>query len=157
LNQARSLGPNYGNAYWFLDQLIVVKFPSASAPISIGVTEITTPQGSGPPFHVHSREDELFYILEGTYLVRLGEREVEADAGTWLYGPRGLAHGYSVHSRIGRHISLTVPNGFEQFFAVAGKTASTRSIPPEPVVPDPASLRSLAETYGLTLLPPPEL
>jgi quercetin dioxygenase-like cupin family protein len=155
LNQAASLGPSDGKAYWFVDQLVVVKLPAASVPLSIGVTEITTPQGSGPPFHVHSREDELFYILEGTYLVTLGGRQVEAQPGTWLYGPRGLAHGYTVQSRIGRHISMTIPSGFEQFFEAAGRAATTRSIPPEPVLPDPASLQSLAETFGVTLLPPP--
>jgi hypothetical protein len=47
-----------------------------------------------------------------------------------------------------------IPNGFERFFAAAGETAVTRSLPPEPVRPAPASLASLAESFGVTLLPP---
>ena len=37
------------------------------------VGEQVTPAGWGPPRHVHSREDEVFYILEGVYEVRVGE------------------------------------------------------------------------------------
>jgi mannose-6-phosphate isomerase-like protein (cupin superfamily) len=127
-----SVAADEGNAYWFSDQRIVVKFPAADIGTSIGVTEITTPGGSGPPPHVHSREDELFYILEGVYDFLLGDQQFEVPASTWVFGPRGQDHGYVVRSGIGRHLSLTVPGGFEQFFQIAGRPALTRTLPDEP-------------------------
>src|SRR5262245_44738289 len=54
---------------------------------------------SGPPrliapLHVHFRDDEAWYVLEGTLRVRVGEDEVEAHAGSAVFVPRGTAHTY---------------------------------------------------------------
>ena len=46
------------------------------------------------PLHVHHRDDEAWYVLEGTLGFRLGEREVEARAGSGVFAPRGVAHAY---------------------------------------------------------------
>src|SRR5579871_2674472 len=50
--------------------------------------------GGGPPPHVHSREDELFYVLEGTLDILLGDRTYQATAGSLAYLPRGVAHAF---------------------------------------------------------------
>jgi mannose-6-phosphate isomerase-like protein (cupin superfamily) len=46
------------------------------------------------PPHIHLEEDEAWYVLEGRLGVRLGDREVEADTGGAVYGPRGTSHTY---------------------------------------------------------------
>src|ERR1700682_5954478 len=46
------------------------------------------PRSSGPPLHVHSHEDEIFYIVDGALRIQLGERVFTAEAGTWVYMPR---------------------------------------------------------------------
>jgi quercetin dioxygenase-like cupin family protein len=148
------LGNIEGKAYWFLDQLVVIKFPTDAVPVNVGITEITTPEGSGPPPHIHSREDEIFYILEGRYDVMLGNERLEAQAGTWIFGPRGQAHGYTVRSSIGKHLSLTVPSGFERLFEAVGRPAPTRTLPEKTELLDAASLGAVAATFGVTLLPP---
>jgi len=50
---------------------------------------VGAPQLIAPP-HVHHHEDEAWYVLEGTLKFRLGDREVEAPAGSAVLGPRGV-------------------------------------------------------------------
>src|SRR5712691_12046643 len=46
------------------------------------------------PLHVHHRDDEAWYVLEGTLRVLVGKDEVEAHAGSGVFVPRGTAHTY---------------------------------------------------------------
>jgi quercetin dioxygenase-like cupin family protein len=54
--------------------------------------ESTIEPGEGPPFHLHLREDEVIYVLEGRLRVRLGEAFHEARAGSFVFIPRGVPH-----------------------------------------------------------------
>ena len=62
------------------------------------LAESTDPGGPpGPPrpiapLHMHHREDEAWYVLEGTLKITLGNREVEATTGSAVFGPRGVPH-----------------------------------------------------------------
>jgi uncharacterized cupin superfamily protein len=58
------------------------------------VGEQITPAGWGPPRHVHSREDEIIYILEGTYEVHCGEVRRSISPGACAVLPRGVPHGF---------------------------------------------------------------
>ena len=54
---------------------------------------------SGPPryiapLHLHHKDDEAWYVLDGTLRVRMGDKEVEAHAGSGVLVPRGTAHTY---------------------------------------------------------------
>ena len=82
----------------------------------LGAIEVASPGGAVPPLHVHHREDEAFYVVEGEYSVFIGDDVTTASPGTWVWGPRDVPHGYQIHSERGRHLSLTMPGGFEAFF-----------------------------------------
>jgi mannose-6-phosphate isomerase-like protein (cupin superfamily) len=43
---------------------------------------------------LHHRDDEIWYVLEGTLRVQVGDREVEAQAGAAVMVPRGTPHTY---------------------------------------------------------------
>ena len=58
------------------------------------LTHAIVPPGGGPPAHVHTREEEAFYVLRGTIAFRLDDREVIASAGTFVNVPRGTRHGF---------------------------------------------------------------
>ncbi|WP_292808200.1 cupin domain-containing protein, partial [Nostoc sp. JL23] len=49
---------------------------------------------AGPPLHLHRREDESFYILEGTFAFQIGDRTVTATAGWFITAPKGVPHSY---------------------------------------------------------------
>jgi quercetin dioxygenase-like cupin family protein len=69
------------------------------------------------PLHVHSREDELFCILEGEHIVTLGEREHRLGPGEAIFAPRGIPHAQRrVEPGVGRELVVLTPGGFEQFF-----------------------------------------
>jgi mannose-6-phosphate isomerase-like protein (cupin superfamily) len=54
---------------------------------------------SGPPrfiapMHLHHNDDEAWYVLEGVLCVRVGDKDVEASAGSAVFVPRGTPHTY---------------------------------------------------------------
>lgn len=75
--------------------------------------------GEGPPLHVHRRQDELIYTLEGTYRVKLGDQLFEAPAGTFVFIPRRTAHTWqNIGDGRARFFAAFMPAApeFEQFF-----------------------------------------
>src|ERR687885_831244 len=87
---------------------------------SIGVFEDISSPGDGPPRHVHYGSDELFYILEGEFLVLVGERQESVSAGSYVFVPRGVVHAYKViGTERARVLSAFIPGGpeggFEEF------------------------------------------
>ena len=69
------------------------------------------------PLHVHEREDELFHVLEGDHILRVGDEEFPAGPGGTVFAPRGIPHAQRrVEPGQGRMLVLTSPAGFEGFF-----------------------------------------
>jgi quercetin dioxygenase-like cupin family protein len=57
---------------------------------------IMCPAGFGPPPHLHHREDEAFYVLEGQMTVTCGEQTWTATPGSFVLLPRGIPHAFTV-------------------------------------------------------------
>lgn len=113
--------------------------------------------GGGPPPHIHHREDESFFILEGEVTFLLGDRKVVAKPGSFVQGPRGIPHAFKNESgapaRMLVHVS---PPGFEQFMAEFATPVASFDSPPVPVTPaDIAKLLAVAPKFGIEILPPP--
>ncbi|HEX6421315.1 MAG TPA: cupin domain-containing protein [Acidimicrobiales bacterium] len=135
----------------FFQQTITVLASASDTNGVLGAVEVVSPRGAGPPLHVHHHEDEAFYVLEGEYTVVVGDEEVAGVPGTWVWGPRDVPHGYQVHSPRGRHLSLTMPAGFDAFFEEVAHLA-TRSTDPRQAM---GQLAEVAARYGVELLGPP--
>ena len=119
---------------------------AASTDGRFAIFEQVTPEGWGPPRHVHAREDEIVYVLEGTYEFSLGDGRRTLTAGGCAILPRGVPHGFlNVGPAPGRFLCLVAPGGLEAFFMAVGKCS-----PP----PSLAQLAEMATPFGLTLLPP---
>ena len=82
------------------------------------VIEQANQRRGGPPLHVHHGEDELFYVLEGEYLVQVGETRFPLKAGDCVLGPRGVPHAWAfVGASPGRMLLSYAPAGkMEAFF-----------------------------------------
>ena len=117
----------------------------------LGAVEVAGPGGAVPPLHVHHREDEAFYVLEGEYSVFIGDDVITASPGSWVWGPRDVPHGYQVHSRRGRHLSLMMPGGFEAFFEEVAAIATPDADPRTEM----SRLEAVAARYDVELLGPP--
>lgn len=135
----------------FFQQTIAVLASAGDTNGTIGAVEVAGPGGAAPPMHVHHREDEAFYIVEGDYRVFVGDDVISAATGTWVWGPRDVPHGYQVRSPRGRHLSLTMPGGFEAFFEEVADLAAPGTDPRTTMT----QLSVVASRYGVELLGPP--
>ena len=120
------------------------------------VSEQLAPRGVGSPLHVHHREDEWFYVLDGEVTFWVGGEVVVAPAGAFVFGPRDVPHTFVVSSDEARFLLVTEAAGFEDFMRAAGQPAERLEIPPpasEP--PDVAALSQLAASYGIDIIGPP--
>lgn len=83
--------------------------------------EALVPPGGGPPPHVHSREEEGFYILEGEIAFRIGDQRIVAKAGTFANMPVGTPHSFkNESSRPARMLISVAPAGLEKMFFECG-------------------------------------
>lgn len=135
-----------GQAFTMLGTTMRLLATAASTGGRYTVLEQVTPPGWGPPRHVHSREDEIIYILEGIYELHVGDKRQTVSAGACAVLPRNVPHGFrNVASTPGRFLCVITPGGLEEYFLEVAKCS-----PP----PNPAQLVDLARLFGLTLLPP---
>jgi quercetin dioxygenase-like cupin family protein len=151
-----ALAPSAGEALWFMGGLTTIKADGAQTAGRVAVTENLAPRGSGSPLHVHRREDEWFYVIEGELTFWVGGETVVAPAGAFVYGPRDVPHTFVVSSEQARFLLVVEPGGFEEFARQLGAPAERLEIPPassEP--PDVDALVAVAAGYGIEILGPP--
>jgi quercetin dioxygenase-like cupin family protein len=141
-----------GPAVWFLDTLTLVKATGEQTGGAFGLIEQVLPAGFGSPYHVHHAEDETFYLLEGEATFISGGHRFKATAGSYVFLPREIPHGFKVDAP-SRLLVLTTPAGFEQFVIEASRPARELALPPaEP--PDMEKLVALAAKYRIDILGP---
>src|SRR5207248_2070467 len=97
------------------------------------VESIMPAHTQGPPLHINTQEEETLYVLEGALLFQLGERQVEATAGSVVYIPRGSVHTFgNPYSEPARILGIISPAGFEGFFQeMAALAAQDAGGPPD--------------------------
>jgi len=95
---------------------------------------------SGEPVHVHTREDEYFYVLEGRIIVRCGDETFSAGPGSFVFLPRNIPHSWDVHGGgLAKLLMMTAPAMLEEFLR-------------EFHAPTEDSREKIAEKYGITFL-----
>jgi mannose-6-phosphate isomerase-like protein (cupin superfamily) len=114
-----------------------------------------TPPGGGTPPHVHRREDESFYILEGAVTFYTEGRVVVAKPGAFFFAPRNVPHHFVNQGSVpAKMIVVASPPGFEKFVEEAGAPGDLSS-PPSPPTPEQIGrLVEIAARYGIEILPP---
>ena len=127
-------------------QRVHVLLPGAATSGEVAFVEVEVPAGDGPPYHVHRREDETFFIRKGRFeFVINGERH-EVEEGDVVYGPRNVPHTFR---NIGDSDAvlqvLSVCAGFENFFRdCAGAFAANAGMD---------TIFQIAADHGLEFLP----
>jgi len=119
----------YGNSLW--EHLI----PADATDGKLSVFQATMPEGFSPPRHIHTREDEVFLVLEGEAWFDVdGERQL-AGPGTSVYMPRGVPHTFRIKSPAARMLGIMTPGAFEQLFRNLSVPADKRTVPEPGTVP----------------------
>jgi mannose-6-phosphate isomerase-like protein (cupin superfamily) len=124
---------------------------------ALSVTELLSFPQNGPPPHIHLREDEPFWVLDGEFSVLLGDRTLITGPGAFVHVPKGMLHTYKNASNTpGRMIVLLTPGGFEKLWEELGKPATQLTIPPRVKPGVVQKLIALASNYHLQIPPPPQ-
>ena len=87
-----------GEALWFLDFLATIKSSADTTGGRVAPIEHLAGQDAGSPLHVHHREDEWFYVLDGELTIWVDGQIIPAPAGSFVYGPRNTPHTFTVSS-----------------------------------------------------------
>lgn len=129
-----------------LGERVTLKLTAEDTDGASAMVEISTPPQVGPPLHVHQREDESFYVLEGMFEIRVGGRMIPAPPGTFAFLPRDIPHTYTnVGYRTGRLLATITPAGFEAFFEEVSRFSPG-------ALPARDQLAALGRKYGLEIL-----
>lgn len=121
------------------------------------VIELYATKEGSPPWHVHHREDEGFYIIEGEFTICVGSNTYAAKNGDFLLAPKGIPHTYTVDSHgHARLLMICSPAGFEDAVREMS-TPTTSLVPPEPTSfdLDYEKIEELAQRFGVEFVAPP--
>ena len=117
--------------------------------------EAIVPPGGGPPPHVHSREEESFFILEGEITFQVGIDQIVAKAGTFANMPVGSLHSFKNDSdEVARMIITVAPAGLERMFFEVGQPAALGEQAPPPSQAEIEKLLAVAPKYGVEIKVP---
>lgn len=149
------LPPGEGRAYWVVGDLYTILSGGDDTGGAFALLHAVVPPGGGPPPHVHGREDEAFYVLDGAVTFHTDGREFTATAGTWITLARGSLHSFkNTGATPAAMLIVATPAGLERFFAEVGVPATDRTAAPPPVGPDEiARLLAVAPRYGIEIRP----
>ncbi len=119
-----------GEARWWFGALAVIKATAADTGGQMSIIEITEHPGVEAPLHVHYRDDEGFWILEGDATFEVGDATIEASAGDYLFGPRDIPHRYKVGDQGCRMLFIMTPGGIEDVIRATSEPAPSHTLPP---------------------------
>lgn len=153
--EALALRPGEGEARWWFGELATIKLTAAQTGGHFTLLKVVAPAALEVPLHVHDREDETFWVLEGSASFQVGDETIEAGPGTVLFAPRDGPHRYVIGPEQAKILFHLSPGGFEAFVRKSSEPAAAPTLPPpaeEP--PDMERLLPIVRTHGLDILEP---
>ncbi len=149
------------SSIWYRGQMITFLAEAQDTVGQIMFLEGLVPKGFGPPPHIHTREDEAMYVVEGSLKFYVEDEVFEAPPGTFVYLPKRKVHWFTLDTDEARLLSFTVPGGNEGFFRGLGEVALTLSLPPRPPAGPPPpewmeKANRIGEEYGIIFPRPPQ-
>jgi quercetin dioxygenase-like cupin family protein len=147
-----------GRALWHLGALLQFKALMNETGERFWALEGLADRQMAVPLHAHSREDEIWYVLEGQIRFTVGEQTYDAGPGSFAYIPRGVAHTFQVVSDTAHWFGIGIGGALDQWFFETGVPARGLDLPPQAAPPDEAAVAAIVaslRTYGTETLGPP--
>jgi quercetin dioxygenase-like cupin family protein len=148
------------NSTWYKGLLISQLAGTSDTDGAFDLAESQMRQGTEPPPHVHDREDELFYILEGRINVFVDGQVFSAGAGESVFLPKRVPHAYLIQTEECHVLALMTPGGFLNAINKMNAPARTMEIPSDMETYATADLTATMEMfikYGVRMLSPDEI
>jgi quercetin dioxygenase-like cupin family protein len=134
--------PQEEQSAWLGGLGVTIKISSQQTSGVYSLVECTLEPGRLVPPHVHTREDDCTYVLEGEIGLRIGDQIVEATAGCTVVMPRGIPHTFwNAGPQQARTVGPIVPGGFETYFLDLAELFRTGAL---------EQVETLGARYGLT-------
>jgi mannose-6-phosphate isomerase-like protein (cupin superfamily) len=141
------LGPDRGRSIDLGNFQMVVKATAGETGGAFTLLEADEPPDFGPPMHIHHDCAEAFYVLAGEYIIFVGDDEHHCPAGTFIYIPAGVAHGFRVGSVPSRKLNIYTPAAmvgyFEELSAALARSEA-----------DPEALGRIASRHHMEVIGP---
>jgi quercetin dioxygenase-like cupin family protein len=142
--------PELKNSYWYIGHLISILLSGKDTGGSFALIHGYEIKGLEPPPHIHTREDESFFLLDGEIDYTAGDEVFRARKGNWVFLPRGIQHSFRVVTDRAEVLIHLSPGGFENYFIEMSQPAPEMIIPPRPQgPPDVRRIIETASKYGV--------
>lgn len=141
------LRPGQGRAIDLGGSRMTVKAAGEQTAGAFTLLEADEPPGFGPPLHTHLDCAEAFYVLDGEYVIFLGDREERCPAGSFIYIPRLTPHGFRVGATPSRKLNFYIPAAMLGYF-------DDLSVAIQRGEADPDVLGDIARTYAVEIIGP---
>ena len=156
MKPTESIGFSHGrqsldHSVWYNGSLMTFLATGEDTLGRFALIEAVARRGNVPPPHIHHREDEIFYVLEGEIVVSVGDRTIKGTAGTMFFLPRDVPHSFTIESEQIRMLILLTPAGLERWFKEFSVPAPTMTLPPggEPAYSEVQRMLEAAPRYGI--------
>jgi quercetin dioxygenase-like cupin family protein len=139
-----------GERIWIVGDTMTIKSTAESTNGNLVLLENLTTPGGGPPPHIHTREDEFFYVLDGTFEIRIGDDVHTLGPGGHAYVPRNTVHNFrNTADTPSRILVGFTPGGMEGFFRESGRPATDDGPAPPLDADEIARTTAAAAKYGV--------
>lgn len=144
------LAPELKNSYWYIGHLMSILLSAKDTGGAFSLIHGYEIKGLEPPPHIHTQEDESFYLLDGEITYTAGDSVFQAKKGNWVFLPRGILHSFQVITPQAEVLIHLSPGGFENYFVEMSEPAPEMVIPPRPQgPPDVKKIVETAARYGI--------
>ena len=143
--QAFVLRPGEGRSIDLGGFAMTVKAAATDTAQAFSLLEAAEPPGFGPPMHIHHDAAEAFYVVDGEYIFFLPDGEARCPAGSFVFIPAGVEHGFRVGDVPSRKLNLYAPAAMVGYFDEMAAAAGSLS---------DAELGALAAKYSMEVTGP---
>lgn len=141
------LRPGEGRSIDLGNFAMSLKAEAGSTGGAFSLLEATEPADFGPPMHIHRDAAEAFYVLDGQYRIFIEDDETDCPAGSFIYIPAGIQHGFRVGDAPSRKLNLYTPAAMVGYFDELSEAIRTGTA-------EPQRLEEIARRFGMHVIGP---
>ena len=153
-----SVAPGDGERIWIVGDTMTLKATAESTGGSLVLLENLTTPGGGPPLHSHETEDEFWYVLDGTFEIRIGDEVHTLGPGGFAVAPAGVVHNFRNGGETPSRVLVGfTPGRIDGFFRESGRPATDDGPAPPMDADELARTMAAAPRYGLRVAETPDV